>query len=177
MTIIINQELRIKKNKTNKSVSAFNFMNFQLYRLPSGFTLFEIILVVAMIAIIASLAPPVFMRFQKKIGFDSTVSTYVSSLYRAQNLSEAVKNDSSWGVKITSNDVTIFKGSSFDTRDQTFDDVSNLFSYLEITGSTEFVFKKMYGTPILFGTTTISNQFGDIKNISVNSTGLISFEK
>ena len=157
---IMNKELRIKNNIT---------------RNKKGFTLFEILLVVAMMALIASFAPPIFVQLQSKIGFDSTVSTYISSLRRAQNLSEAVKNDSAWGVKITNNNVTIFQGNSYDTRDSTMDETSTIFSNLNVTGSTEFVFKKMYGTPLLFGTTTISNQAGDSKYISVNSLGLISF--
>lgn len=141
-----------------------------------GFTLFEMILVVALMAMITSFAPPIFMQLRDRTGFDMAIDTYVSSLHRAQNLSESVKDDSSWGVKVAKDNVTIFKGNSYNSREEEFDEVSPFyFSNFDISNNTEFIFKKMYGVPILFGTTTFSNQFGDIKTVSVNSVGLISF--
>lgn len=140
-----------------------------------GFTLLEILLVVAMMALITSFAPPVFMQLHNKIGLDSNITTYISSLHRAQDLSTAVKDDSAWGVKITNDNVTIFKGNSYEIRDQSFDEVSDFSLKVNVSGSSEFVFNKMYGTPMLFGTTTIANELGDTKDVSVNSTGLINF--
>ena len=170
----MNYDLRIKNN-TNLD-SRLHGNDTRTQKNICGFTLLEILLVVAMMALITSFAPPVFMQLHNKTGFDSNAATYASSLHRAQNLSEAVKNDSSWGVKITNNDVTIFKGASYDSRDINFDEVSTLRSKINISGADEFVFNKMYGTPMLFGTTTFSNETGETKNISVNSTGLILTE-
>lgn len=138
-----------------------------------GFTLFEVMLSIAIIAIIASFTPPVYEKLQSKVSFDSTVDSYVSSLHRAQKLSQAGKMDSSWGVKIDNNKIIIFKGSSFDTRDITYDEEFSILSTIIVTGDTEIVFSKLYGYPLYEAHTKISDNQSHEKNISVNTKGLI----
>lgn len=138
-----------------------------------GFTLLEVILAVAIIAIIASLTPPVYEKIQLKVGFDSTVTTFVSALKRAQKLSESGKLDSTWGVKIENTKITIFKGSSFEARDITYGEESSILSNIIVTGDTEIVFSKLYGYPTYETNTKISDNWSNEKNITINIKGLI----
>lgn len=140
-----------------------------------GFTLLEVMLTVAIIAIIATLTPPVYEKVQLKVGFDSTVTSFVSSLKRAQKLSQAGKLDSTWGVKIENTKITIFKGNSFETRDITYDEESSILSNIIATGDTEIVFSKLYGYPTYETKTNISDNWSNEKSITINNKGLIKY--
>ena len=140
-----------------------------------GFTLLEIILSVAIITIVATITPPAYEKLHSKISFDSTIDTYVSYIYRAQKLSQTNKLNSSWGTKIQNNKIILFKGSSFNTRDVTYDEEFSILSNIEINGDSEVVFAKLYGYPNTEINTSITNGQGNTKTIKINKKGLIDY--
>ncbi len=140
-----------------------------------GFTLTEIILVVAMIVILASFTVPIYQNFQIKNDLNITVTTLAQTLRRAQVFSRAGEGDSSWGVKVISGNITLFKGQSYAVRDLNYDEVYNVPPSLSFSGIDEVVFSKLNGEANQSGDFSITSSAGDIKNINLNPKGIVSY--
>ncbi len=141
----------------------------------SGFTLLELLLSMAVIAVIASFSVPAFHLLQVKNDLTIATNTIVQTLNRAQILSQAVDGDSSWGVKAQSGLITLFKGTSFASRDASFDEHSSVPSTITFSGTSEYVFSKMTGYPVATGTATLTSTYGDTSSVSVNGKGVVSY--
>jgi prepilin-type N-terminal cleavage/methylation domain-containing protein len=139
-----------------------------------GFTLIEAILVVAMIGILTGISVPLSQNFQNRNELDIAANATAQSLRRARVLSQSVAGDTSWGVKIQTGSVVMFKGASYATRDTTFDETFTIPSNLTISNLSEVVFTKFTGLPQSTGTTTITSLQNESKNITINSQGRIS---
>ncbi|TSC82071.1 MAG: Uncharacterized protein G01um101420_601 [Parcubacteria group bacterium Gr01-1014_20] len=140
-----------------------------------GFTLTEILLVVSLIVILAAFTVPVYQSFQVKTDLDIAATTLAQSLRRAGLLSRGAKGDSSWGIKAFPTNFVLFKGASYSSRDLISDEQSELPSSLSLSGMDEVVFSKLIGNPNQTGSFTITASTGDVKNISLNSKGAVSY--
>jgi len=140
----------------------------------AGFTLLEILLAISVLAIIAGIGIPVYQSFGVRNDLDLSVNTIAQSLRRAQILSEAVEGDTTWGVYVNNNVITIFKGSSYATRDVAYDETFSYSQAITPSGEQEIIFNKFTGEPQSFGTLTLST-LNDSKIITINSQGLISY--
>lgn len=148
----------------------------------SGFTIIEILLAIATLAILFALSAPLYQAFQVRNALFVAVDTFTQTLSRAQTLSVYMEEDSQWGVKITTgagsqiDEIILFKGSDFAGRTTAFDEVFDVPSVLEVSGTTEIVFTKFAGELGAGTTTTISSpQAGSLqKVISVNTKGKIT---
>ena len=77
----------------------------------------------------------------------------------------------------------IFKGSSFSSRDQNYDEAYEVSSGISVSGSgtiinagtAEDVFEKMSGKSLQTGTVTLTSSNGDSKNIYVNEKGMVEY--
>lgn len=140
-----------------------------------GFTLLEVILVIATITVLAAISVPVYAILQVKNDLDVATNTTLQTLRRAQTLSQAVDGDSSWGVKLQSSDITLFKGLSFAGRDTNFDEVYTLSGNVTPSGVSEVVFSKLSGNPTTTGALTLISNNNERQNITINSKGFLDY--
>lgn len=140
-----------------------------------GFTLIEVLLSVVIIGALAGLSVPVYQSFQVKNDLEIGADTVAQALRRAQILAQASEGDSMWGVKVQSGTVILFKGTSFAARDTAADEATSLVPTIVPSGNTEFVFSKMSGLPSLAGNLTLTSANGDIRNLTINPKGFVSY--
>lgn len=144
-----------------------------LYK-KSAFTLLEIILVVALIAISAGIVAPIYYSAKSNDDFNNSFSTLVGSLRRAQILSMASLNDSSWGLKIIDNNIIIFKGENYLNRSTDYDEIISVNRNIRSSGLDEVVFSKYTGKPNLSG--DISWQLNTLeRTLSINEIGIVDY--
>ncbi|MFA6520909.1 MAG: type II secretion system protein [Candidatus Gracilibacteria bacterium] len=143
--------------------------------MKKGFTLQEMLLVIALMAIMAVISVPIYQSFQVKNDVDLVVNAVASTARRAQVLSQGSSEDSSWGIKLTSTAVILFKGAAYAARDVNFDETFDVPVTITGSGTTEFVFAKFTGFPLAAGTATLTTSTNEIRNIAINSYGTVSY--
>lgn len=132
------------------------------------------LLSVAIIGLLAGLSMPVYRTLIKKNDLDIAATTAVSSLRRAQVLSQAVDGDTTWGVKIQSGSTVLFKGASYTARDTNFDETFDVPATINMSGVTEIVFAKFTGFPQTTGVINLSTE-SDGRSVSINEKGTVTY--
>jgi len=140
-----------------------------------AFTLLEVMLSLAAIAVIAGISLPVYQSFQVRNDMDIAATTIAQSCRRAAVLAQASDGDTSWGVRIQSGSITLFKGASYVTRDATFDEFFSMPTSITPSGLSEIVFAKFTGMPTATGTTTLTSSINENRTISINAKGMVSY--
>lgn len=141
----------------------------------AGFTLIEVMLSVAVIAIVAGISAPVYQSFQVRNDLDiATVST-AQGLRRAQVLAQAVDGDTSWGLRIQSGNLTLFKGVSYAGRDTIADEVTLVPTSITPSGVSEVVYSKFTGLPQTTGTLTLTSNANETRTITINAKGMVNY--
>ncbi|MCX6714011.1 MAG: hypothetical protein NTV48_02810, partial [Candidatus Vogelbacteria bacterium] len=116
-------------NKKKTKMLAYLPVNILIRRkktrpsLVSGFSLIEVLLVVSSIAILAGISIPIYQSFQTRNDLDIAVTTIAQSMRRAQVLAQASAGDISYGVRVQTGSITIFKGINYSGRDINFDEL------------------------------------------------------
>ena len=119
----------------------------------AGFTLMELLVVIGLIVLFAAMTTPYGINFYEEVSLEENADMLAQSLKKCQSRAIAGKEDSDWGVKISPDDqecsscYVIFKGGSYDTRDENFDQVFTMTSEVSLDGVTEVVFEKGTGVP------------------------------
>src|SRR3990172_8495753 len=129
-----------------------------------AFTLFEILLVMSLISMIFIFAAPIYSGFLVSNDLTQAENALVQALKRSQSLASSGENDSSWGVRIQSESITLFSGSSYAARDTTFDEITRISDKISVSGLTEVVFSKQDAEPGTTGTFIFNGNNGDIRN-------------
>lgn len=141
-----------------------------------GFTIVEMLVVVSIIIILAGLSSVHFTSIISNTNLDVSIQTVTGQLQRAQILSQAVKEDSTWGVRISSGQVVVFKGSDYINRDPNFDEISSVPEVIIFSGLSEVVFSKMYGFPDVTGDIDLlAPGTGETKTVNINSRGRLDY--
>lgn len=140
-----------------------------------GFTLVEMLLSVAIISLLAGLSLPVYQSFQNRNELDITAQNLASALRRAQTYSRGVSGDSQWGVAIQPNAITLFKGTTFASRDSAYDEPSAVVSSTAVSGLSEVTFAKLSGAPSTTGNVTLTNINNETRVVSINAAGMVSY--
>jgi len=137
-----------------------------------GITLVELLLVISLGAILSAASVPIASSFLIRSNLRDSKDKLVSQLYKAKINSMTNKENSSWGVSTTGNDIIVFKGSSYATRDSAFDQAFNHPNSINIT-SHEIIFTQYTGDTTQT-TYSISNNQNETFTVSVNQVGNIN---
>ena len=141
----------------------------------AGFTIIELLLSVSIITIIAGISVPIYQSFQVRSDLDIAAVSTAQSLRRAQVLSQAVDGDTSWGIKIQSESIMVFKGESFATRDTTFDELFSVPTSITPSEVSEVVFTKFTGLPQTTGIITFTSNANETRTITINAKGMVNY--
>ena len=140
-----------------------------------GLTLSEILIVVAIIAILISFTLPLGLDFYRSQQLETQSQGVIQALRRAQLKAMSVEDDSRFGVYLTNDNYTLFKGSSYLTRDVNFDEVFDLPMIINVSGLTEVVFFKLEGKPNVTGNIILSSN-EDMRTIHINEVGRVNLK-
>lgn len=141
----------------------------------TGFTLIELLLSIATITVIAGFSMPLYLRSQTKNDLDVAAQSYEQALRRAEVLSVASQNDSSWGVRVDPGVITLYKGTTFSNRDSSFDEVTTFPANMTISAPVEIYFAKLTGLPNSTPSLTLTSVQNDSRIITINSKGVVDF--
>ena len=145
-------------------------------RNQSGFTLLELLLSVAIIGVLAGISMPLYMTFNQRNALNSSAEDVVAALRRAQTYARGVEEDSQWGVKIASGTATLFKGSSYASREISFDEPINIPANITVSGAlTEVIFSKLVGAPATTGSVTLTSNTNETRTVTLNAKGMVSY--
>lgn len=111
---------------------------------------------------------------QVRSEMDNTLTTVAQTLRRAQLLSQTNERDSTWGMRVQSGSVTLFRGNTYASRDTSFDEIVTTSSSITPSGITEVVYSKMTGLPNTTGTLTLSAT-NDTRTIVINAKGALTY--
>ena len=142
-----------------------------------GFTLIEILLAIAIIVLLAALSVPFYTSTLVSTQSKDTTIEIVQSLRRAKIKALAAVADDNWGVAVGRDDkITLFKGSSYVSRDQNLDEAFALPpSITSFDGLSEIIFLKSTGNPNTIGDITFIDSNNQSHKISINPEGTIDF--
>jgi type II secretory pathway pseudopilin PulG len=125
-------------------------------RTVKGFTLVELLLSVALIFIIAALTFPVGTSFYRSQMLREATDGVLGGLRRAQQFAHTGKDDTAFGVYLTSGSYTIFEGDSYAARNVAEDEVHQVSTAVEFSGLSEVVFSELEGIPSTSGAITLT---------------------
>lgn len=140
-----------------------------------GFTLLELLLSMSFLTILIAGAVPLFQSFQKENDLYLATATIAGALNRAHLMSEAVVEDSGWGVNINNSTVIIYKGANFNNRDINFDETADLPLSAVVSGLIDENFANFSGTPQQSGKITVAVENGKSTEININDVGLVDY--
>ncbi len=140
-----------------------------------GFTLLETLLVIALIALIFVAGMPVYLSLLFRNDLSIGQNTTASLMRRAQLLSQGVDGDGRWGIKIQSGSITLFKGTSYASRDTSKDEIHELPSSITPSVVQEIVYTKFTGLPSTTGILTFTASNNETSTVTINGKGTISF--
>jgi Tfp pilus assembly protein FimT len=143
-------------------------------RNSQGFTLIELMVVIAIIILFARVTDSVFVSFGSHSNLELGTDSFVEALRYAKRNSEQVQGDSKWGVKLLKDQIVVFKGESYATRNNQSDQALPLPRGVTAETLSETVFEKVTGFTTAIGTTTLSIGNKD-KDIFVNAKGTITY--
>lgn len=150
-----------------------------------GFTLIELLVIIGILIILTMIAVPVFRSFQKESDLTNSTEEIINTLRLAQNKTLASEKNSQWGVyfstSTTPHQYTLFKGSSYVSRDTSADEIYNLPERIEIyeinlaNGGTEVVFDRVAGTTNQPGIVSLKlkSNVSRTKQVIIKSSGKI----
>lgn len=144
----------------------------------TGFTLIELLISIGIFAVLASATIPFSATFFMRAQVHNKTNELVGAIRTAQANAQTGKNDSSWGVRITESDITLFSGASYASRTPAFDHVYTIPSTVSVSGlvNTDILFSAVAGTSSVTGTVTITGNEGTSVAVSMNAVGTVDVQ-
>lgn len=142
---------------------------------PRGFTLMEVVLTMAVLVILTGLSIPLYQAFQVKNDLAVSEEMIVQALRRAQMLSQGVDGDTTWGVSVASGSVVLFQGTSYASRDASFDETYDMSGSITPSGVSEVVFAAFTGSPQTTGTMTLTSSNNETQTVTINAKGVSAY--
>ncbi|TSC94702.1 MAG: Uncharacterized protein Athens101428_217 [Candidatus Berkelbacteria bacterium Athens1014_28] len=145
--------------------------------MKKAFTLIELILVIAIIGLMGSLTVPMYQSFQVTTIRVTFCNEFIGQLHRVKLKAQSLEYDDSWSIAIGSGqNVTIFKGSDFQNRDQSKDETIKIPTGFSVQApANEITFSKLYGIPNITGEILIIDSNNHSQAITINSQGTIDY--
>lgn len=112
-----------------------------------GLTVVELLVVIGIITILIGLSSPFYLSFIGKNYLENTAFTLKGMFIKAQNYALSGKNDSAWGVNLSSDKMTLFSGNNYQDRNSLYDEINAIPPQINISGTSETVFGKNTGKP------------------------------
>ena len=140
----------------------------------AGFTLAEMVLVVAIITLILAIGTPVYMSLSNSNQLDVATNILAQDLYQAQVNSRSQAEDSQWGVAVQNQAITLFQGANYATRNTANDVVYSLPSSIQVSGSSQVIYSKLYGLPTAGGSFGLADS-SDSRTVTVNNKGMVQY--
>jgi prepilin-type N-terminal cleavage/methylation domain-containing protein len=140
-----------------------------------GFSLVEMLLSVSIITLLGGLSLPLYAGFVNRNDLDLTAQNLASAMRRAQSFARAAKNDSGWGVEVTTGAIVIFKGTSYAGRDTAFDETTVMPDDITPSGMTAITFAELTATPSTNGTATLTSNTNSIRTVTINAKGMVEY--
>lgn len=140
-----------------------------------GFTLIEMLLSVAIIGMLVGLSLPLLQSFQARTDLDVTTEAVANSLRRAQTYARGVSGDSTWSVRIASGAATLYKGSTYASRDSSYDEATTISTTFTVSGLSDVTFSKLSATPSTTGSVIITGTTNDTRTVTLNAEGMVTY--
>lgn len=140
----------------------------------NGFTLIELILVVAMIGIIAFFGITFDFGFVWRTDLNQAEYLTVTSLRRAQILAQTQTDDIDWGVHFEGNQLILFQGNNFVSRNFIKDEEYDLGSVV-VSASNDVVYQKFSGQPYVDLSEIQLTAKEDTIILTINEEGIINY--
>ena len=148
-----------------------------------GVSVVELLVAIAILGIILAVVLTPFSKSRERATLDSAVVDILTGISQARSKTLASMDSSSYGVHFASNEVIIFKGTSFSSGDPDNDTISitqpAAVSDVTLDGesgsSGEFYFSRLSGSPSASGTVTVSSPSYS-KTITITATGSASVD-
>lgn len=137
-----------------------------------AFSLIEILLIIALMGAVLLIGIPLGQTALTGSEIDTAYEVGLKSLRLAQAKSQGGYEDSTWGVRFQQPNIIIFKGSSFQTRDASYDVKTVLGAKVGYSGINEVYFSKIEGIPSVTGSINIFS-YEKSRVIQINSNGLM----
>lgn len=131
----------------------------------AGFTLLEVVMVMAIISLMAAVSIFSFNSYHVGATLDVMVEQSLQGMQRAQLLAKAGYLDASWGYSFPAG--TLYKGSSYGTRDAQYDEVSTVAPSIIVTGVQEVSYGRWSGSPSATGSVFLEGADGSRRTFSV----------
>ena len=151
-----------------------NFNKKAVSLTSSGFSLMELIIVIGILSLFLAVSSSGFSIFKSHSNLEITTNGVVEAIRLAESSAQSGKGDSKWGVEILSNQVVIFKGDTYASRNASFDEFFNFPGGISASGLAEIVFEKITGKTANVGDISILNSYGEQK-LTINSYGIINY--
>ena len=144
--------------------------------MPRGFTLIEMVVVIGIMAIVAGLGATVSFTFLRGQRLQSAAEMIMAEALRAQIDAYTQAGDKAHGIKVLSDSVVRFVGSSYAGRTVAQDEVDTFPGSITVSGLSEWDFAAASFYPGTAGTMTLSD--GDQSyDLSISSYGLVEIAK
>ena len=138
-----------------------------------GFTLLELLITLAIIAVLISSSWPSLANFYLNYQLVAERDTLIAVLRKAQSSAFTNKNQGSYGLYISAEQYTIFKGISYAGRDPAFDEKFSRSTNVGISGLSEIIFASLSAAPDRTGNFILSSG-NQTLTIQINGEGTIN---